>query len=42
MHTLLVGGTLWGTEGPADVLLEDGRIASIGAPDRDDVPDAST
>ena len=32
MSVLLVGGTLWGTEGPADLLLEDGRIAAIGAP----------
>src|SRR5688572_20853807 len=35
MSVLLVGGTLWGTEGPADVLLEDGRIASIGEPASD-------
>ena len=28
----LVGGTLWGAEGPADVLLEDGRIAAVGGP----------
>ena len=28
----LVGGTLWGAEGPVDVLLEDGRIAAIGGP----------
>jgi cytosine deaminase len=31
MSVLLVGGTLWGTEGPADLLLEDRRIAAIGA-----------
>ena len=31
MGVLLVGGTLWGTEGAADILLEDGVIAAIGA-----------
>ena len=31
MGVLLVGGTLWGTEGAADIHLEDGVIAAIGA-----------
>ncbi len=31
MGVLLVGGTLWGTEGAADIRLEDGVIAAIGA-----------
>ena len=35
----LVGGTLWGAEGPADVLLEDGRIAAVGGPPDGDAAD---
>lgn len=32
MGVLLVGGTLWGTRRAADIFLEDGVIAAIGAP----------
>ncbi len=32
MGLLLVGGRLWGAEEPADILLEDGVIAAVGAP----------
>jgi len=37
MGVLLVGGTLWGTGGAADILLEDGVIAAIGAPPHEPV-----
>ena len=30
---LLRGGLPWGTPGPADILVRDGRVARIGAPD---------
>src|SRR5690349_16196154 len=36
MSVVLAGGILWGSEGPADILVEDGRIAAVGGPTPED------